>query len=635
MTKWFAYILVLVTWQSSPAQSSLMSDTIKQLPEAIIVSTSLREGLSGTHQEHWNTDRVPGASHLSVGDFLTQQGGVFVKNYGTGNSATTSIRGGSAGHTRVLWNGLPLEQPMLGQMDFSLLPLAIADEVHILYGGNSAGWGSGAVSGVIQVNNRPDFEDHRLQVNLEQGSFGLWQGNASAGYGTAKWLARTHIFWQQAANDFPYRIRPDLPKKMLEHAFIRQSGAYQEGYIQLNKHQQLAVYGWYQQANREIPPTTQQTLSEASQDDQSLRTAAHWTLWSERTVLHVRAGVYRENLIYQDPRAGEQSTSHFWTVAGEGTWQWHITPHQRLEAGITETWHQAATNAYLVTRQQWRIAPFLGYRLTLDDFEILGVLREEVVDGQARATTPSLSLQWQPDGIFQLYGQVARNYRLPTLNDLYWQPGGNPELLPETGWGQEFSMSLQNRNDHFQWKSSLTAFSRQIKNWILWSPLPGQSIWSPQNLSRVWSRGLEIRGQASRSYGKMRFTGDLSYHLTWSTNEIAQTKPLLPAKSQLVYVPRHLAVASLHWQWRNWGIQYRQLFTSDVNTLNAGTLRSYSLGNIIVDYKLSARHTPATGFVRINNLWNVSYRSVEYRPMPGRHYALGIHLEMNLKNKNI
>lgn len=631
MTRWIALILMLTLMQESPAQQLSPADTIQQLPEAVIVSTSLRDGLPGSHQEVWNLRRLTGTTHRTLSDFLTEQGGVYVKNYGTGNTATTSIRGGSAGHTRVLWNGLPLEQPMLGQMDFSLLPLAFSDEVRIQYGGNSAGWGSGAVSGVVQVNNVPDFEDHSLHLNLEQGSFGSWQGNVSSGYGSQQWLGRTRIYWQQANNNFPYRIRPDLPSRTLEHAFTRQSGAYQEGHFQLKNQQLLSVHAWYQQADREIPPTTQQSTSEAKQQDQALRTAVHWTKWSSKMAWHARAGVYRESLNYDDPRASEFSDSHFWTILGEGTWQWHIDPSQRIETGITETWQQALANVYGKPKHQWRLSPFIGYRYRIRDFEAQGLLREELVDGRLIATTPSLALHWRPREIVQVYWQGARNYRLPTLNDLYWQPGGNPDLLPESGWGQELSLSLKNKNACLQWSSSVTAYTRQIRNWILWSPLPGQFIWSPQNLTRVWSRGLELRGKITRNHPHIRWTVEAGYDLVHSTNQVAQTKPLLPVGSQLVYVPRHQAFASFQGQWRNLEVQYRQHYTSQVSTLNAGELSGYSLGNLLLDYRLKTGSTQITSFLRVNNLWNVTYRSVEYRPMPGRNYALGIHLELNSK----
>ena len=34
----------------------------------------------------------------------------------------------------------------------------------------------------------------------------------------------------------------------------------------------------------------------------------------------------------------------------------------------------------------------------------------------------------------QIKGSMAYNYRFPSMNDLYWRPGGNPEVKPEKGY---------------------------------------------------------------------------------------------------------------------------------------------------------------------------------------------------------
>jgi iron complex outermembrane receptor protein len=37
---------------------------------------------------------------------------------------------------------------------------------------------------------------------------------------------------------------------------------------------------------------------------------------------------------------------------------------------------------------------------------------------------------------------VSRNYRFPTLNDLYFLPGGNPDLKKESGWTYDAGLSF-------------------------------------------------------------------------------------------------------------------------------------------------------------------------------------------------
>ena len=39
-------------------------------------------------------------------------------------------------------------------------------------------------------------------------------------------------------------------------------------------------------------------------------------------------------------------------------------------------------------------------------------------------------------------------FRYPTFNDLYWQPGGNPDLEPEKSWYQTIKYKLY-LDDHY------------------------------------------------------------------------------------------------------------------------------------------------------------------------------------------
>jgi len=57
-----------------------------------------------------------------IGELLASYTPVFVKSYGKGSLSTVSFRGTGASHTKVLWEGLNINSPMLGQTDFSLLP---------------------------------------------------------------------------------------------------------------------------------------------------------------------------------------------------------------------------------------------------------------------------------------------------------------------------------------------------------------------------------------------------------------------------------------------------------------------------------------------------------------------------------
>ncbi|MFI5142204.1 MAG: TonB-dependent receptor, partial [Bacteroidia bacterium] len=91
----------------------------------------------------------------SLSQLLIQQNGVFVKAYGPGNIASLSIRGSTAQQTAVIWNGMNINNPMLGQADISLLPVGFFNSMSIQKGALSGYWGSGAMAGVLSLQSNP------------------------------------------------------------------------------------------------------------------------------------------------------------------------------------------------------------------------------------------------------------------------------------------------------------------------------------------------------------------------------------------------------------------------------------------------------------------------------------------------
>ena len=74
----------------------------------------------------------------SLSQLLIQQNAVLVKAYGPGNIASLSIRGSTAQQTAVIWNGMNINNPMLGQADISLLPVGLFNNISIEKGALAA-----------------------------------------------------------------------------------------------------------------------------------------------------------------------------------------------------------------------------------------------------------------------------------------------------------------------------------------------------------------------------------------------------------------------------------------------------------------------------------------------------------------
>ena len=71
---------------------------------------------------------------LAMSDVLTRHSSLFIKSYGRATESTAEFRGTSPSHTQVLWNGLKINSPMLGTVDFSTIPAYFVDEANLLHG---------------------------------------------------------------------------------------------------------------------------------------------------------------------------------------------------------------------------------------------------------------------------------------------------------------------------------------------------------------------------------------------------------------------------------------------------------------------------------------------------------------------
>ena len=59
----------------------------------------------------------------------------------------------------VLLDGIPLNDPLTGEVDLNLIPVSIIESVSIKKGGNSSESGSGSIGGTVAISSRQEFLD--------------------------------------------------------------------------------------------------------------------------------------------------------------------------------------------------------------------------------------------------------------------------------------------------------------------------------------------------------------------------------------------------------------------------------------------------------------------------------------------
>jgi iron complex outermembrane receptor protein len=317
------------------------------------------------------------------------------------------------------------------------------------------------------------------------------------------------------------------------------------------------------------------------------------------------------------------------------TYTYEPLPDLSLEGRFDVNLHDVQTHDSVTLtgyhKQRYEMALFFSASKSFAERVNLNLMiRQDWIDGQRAPFSPYFGFDIRLiDGTdLLLKGNIARNYRQPSLNDLYWQPGGNPDLLPEKGVTSEAGLEYQLIFADNLIRTELTAYLSDIKNWIIW--IPGfKGYWEPKNISRVHSTGLEyslllqgeLHGIGYKLMGSYAYTRSINYGdpLVWGDRSYGK---------QLVYIPLHSGNLMVNLTYRDFFITYQYNAYSERYTTSSNDLSSryrlypYFMNNFAVGKDFRFRGLDLTAEMRIYNLFNESYHSILYRPMPGRNYSV-------------
>lgn len=629
--------LILLAFQSFAQKTA---DSLKQLKVVEVESSRSSDFSSGNKIQQLDSALLARYSAATLADLLTNQSQIFIKSYGLGSLATTSIRGGGAAHSAVLWNGFNIQSPTLGMVDLSLVPVNFLNEVNLQYGASSALWGSGAVGGVIHLNNTPQFNKGiNISAGVVFGSFSDKQEQMNVELSKKKFITSFKFFNHDAKNDFTYTntTKYDTPQQKQSNAALKQYGLMQENYFQINKYQKINTRFWYQWNDANIPPPITQIKSDANQKDECIRLTSEWQRTSKKLMLFARVAHFNEMLLYVDSLSKINSKTLSKTTIAEAEARWNVTKLSLLNIGLNNAYNEASNENYINNRYQNQTAIFGSYKVDAPRNNCNAVLnfRQEFLKRKSLPFTASLGMEGVFLKWFKIKGNASKHYRLPSFNDLYWQPGGNPNLKPETGWAQELSLLHTCKIKKVEYEISATLFNRTIDNWIIWLPT-SSGYWQPNNIMKVWSRGAEYQLKLNYEIKQLKFQLNAMWNYTVSTNEKAKMDNDASIGKQLIYTPMYMGNASFTISYKGFSIMYNQKYVGYTYTSSDSKkyLNPYLLANINASQLVVIHQFKFYVFASVNNIFNQNYQVIQNRAMPLRYYQIGLKMNFNKPNNN-
>lgn len=579
-------------------------------------------------------------SYQNLGELLSSSIPVFIKTYGgSGNLSTISFRGTNADHTQVNWNGFPLNSVTTGDVDFSLIPVAIADRIAITYGAGGSLYGSGTFGGSIDLSSYSDIPQKlNATITSQVGSFGSRFGEGDIRYSGNRFSFRSMTFYRSADNDFPYKdiYKYGSPRSVEKHNELRAFGTIQQVGIDLQHSQRLEAGIWYQSKRKNIPEIMGSYGSSlANQRDSSFKAFLKYSKAFSHSSVVVKSAYFFDYLRYTDK---ENPTDETASVFSEFLTRQYYTDidYRRLwgtrwstDAGFVSDFIHTDVKNYGKEVSEYRWALFGAGKYSLPGLSVNASLRAEVQPNGKPVLLPSVGIRkelWK-DWLY-VRSSFSRKFRQPTFNEKYWQPGGNIHIKPETGWGAECAMGSHITEPSGQDLSAeITAYSTLVNDWIQWTG--SGTLWSPVNFKKVWARGLEVSFTYGHTAGPLKWNSSLNYSYTRSTSmEVYDGSSDIIGK-QIRYIPVNTAnwITRAEWKVLNGGFSFSYTGKRFITEDHSGkALEAFLLTNVWTGIHIGWKYLEGNISARIDNLLGVSYQLIGGYPMPGRFFSLNLQL---------
>ena len=575
-----------------------------EVGQVVVTATRTELEISDTPQSISviTKEEIRNTPDRTIPEIIQRAAGVLITNNGPlGSITTANIRGSEAGQVLVMIDGRRINDAQNGLFDLSNLPLSKdeIERIEVLRGSASALYGADAMGGVINIITRSPNKDPYTRVASSFGRFGTeeyslthrWKPGAF-GYGLFATRGRSEGFRPNSDYDtwtFGGELNYDFPWK---------------GELKVSARNILKEIGVPGPINMPSPEDRQK--DNLTQLDLNYRDKI-----GANVTLNFRGfqNFYRQTFTpgAQGFEGGPPVVHKSYATGGDLQATAAIGSAHLVTGGV-EGIQDRVDSSSLGVQRATRSAVYLQ-----DEIEVVKAVTATL--GLRYDTNSLFQNQWDPRAglLFRLpwdtriRASVARSYRAPTFNDLFWPTSafvaGNPNLQPEKAWAYELG-GEKKFGDLAVFK--IAGFYRDVSDLIRWAS-GADFVWRPSNVqtAHIWGgeaeliffplKGLSIPLNYSYLYPRDQSTGDPI------TN-----KPRHIVDAGIEYVAPFGLKSSLR-------ARYVQYYVNNTSTLN----RDYFVVDVRIGYEFKVyQKLKGEGFVSLTNALNRDYQINEGFPMP-------------------
>lgn len=625
--------------------------------EIVVEATSDRKPASA-FQEKITASQIQNSGARTVGELLITIPGVdIIDEAGGSGRKRISIRGSNANQVLVLLDGVPLNDPLTGEVDLNQIPLAGVEEIKMVKGGNSSRYGSGALGGVLEIiSKQTPLDEIRLSGQFgEYGALGV-QPSVAGNFGRLNGFFSFENIAEDG--DYPYVYeRPDgttVEETRLNADFASRNYFGKLG-LDFTPHT-FQIQAHFFRSNRGLPGLVfaWTPYAEAATDRRILLGRYNFQKNAWRSQLLVSQHL-NETEFQNAPPA--DAPLRFRTVppyhtkyrilshrgAFETTYQFGNAQSiffqtflqlddfkdEDLLSGFSGPIRQTENLSYgLSLSNEWQLPkPEFLTNLTLTPavrFDFAS-FKNEALTRKDRQASPRLGLlvSRNRSWLLSFRANWGESFRTPTFADLFYQDfrvRGNANLLPEKS--RDADAGLQLGLPGLGWlELSASYFRHKIENLIVWE-LGSFATWQPSNTDALL-QGWEFGGSWETWENRLKL--NVSHVILHAVDKSGRRTT---HDKMLTYRPDHSTKAGIEMNFKKIVLTYHKRLIGErfVTPANTVSMPAYGVDDATLLFKQELYKFKLNLKASVFNLFDEAYEIVERAPLPGRYWRAEVEI---------
>jgi vitamin B12 transporter len=628
---------------------------VVELERVTVTATRIPERAADAPSSVWvvSAEDIAARGAVTVADAVRVASGVALSDYGPeGSQKTISIRGSTTNQVLVLVDGQRANDAFSGFVDISHIPADRIERIEVMRGSGSALYGGDAVGGVVNVITKDASAP--LVLRFENGSYlperrylgfsgsgnkhevdadpldllDTQRMSLSASPALGDTILRLAGSFTKAANAYTY-TDTDNERRGRENAGLLGGDAsvgvglpFLAGKLSADLSGNLAKKG--------VPGSMSDPTLNASQINAGTSLSARYTAetsYSDLASLDASLRAAWSRIDYSDEDTPANDGLHdIGSVAFDVSQRYLASDNAAVAYGASSSYTSSDSDT-VGKHQRYTGAAFVEPALGFGAFSLRPALRYDWYSDFS-PNAPLGGLAGQLGAAYRLSGEktlkisLARAYRVPTFQDLYWPAAtdveGNPDLSPETSYEANIAYELREKSLSY----TASAYFRYVRDVIIWQP-GDDGIWRPSNYGEALYPGLEqeLRAELGNGY-------TLAANYTYLHSIALSGGLTLADDKRLAMTPVHTINATLSRSEPrfSWSATARYVSLRYIKITNTSSLPAYFTLDCMAKWKASKRYAV---YVAADNLLDEEYEVADGYPMPGTRIRIGLELTLD------